>query len=742
VDPNEHAEQTPDPHAIQAGFFAGVDPTMAGEATLRDLEARYRGVIDHLPAIVYIDGVGQDDRMVDVSPAIEPLLGISRDVWLNDFMAWEQIVHPDDRERVLAASEEAVASGAPFRVQYRALHSDGHDVWIREDAVLIRDEAGVPLYWLGLMLDVSELVTTQVGLREAREQYGALVEQIPAIVYVDVADGSWVTTYVSPQIEAILGVTPEAYRGDPDLWARMLHPEDRERTVDAYERGRDSGLPFSMEYRLIGPDGRVVWFQDSALVLPGRDGQPALIQGVMLDITERKAAEDRLAYLAYHDNLTDMPNKAMFDELLELSLARARRHDRGVAVLALDVDNFKLVNDSLGHEAGDRLIRQLSDRLREGTREMDLVARQGGDEFLLLLADVDRSSPLNDADGVVIAAESVAHRVQEALAAPFTVDDTELYITASIGIAVWPRDGEDVGDLLRNADAAMFRAKTTGPGHFLFHERDGSDALSKLSLSTRLRKAVEDRVWRLHYQPLVDLHDGSMFGVEALIRWPDLNGGLVPPGEFIPLAEEMGLIDAIGEWVVEEICRQDAAWRAEGLELEIGFNLSPRQLSQDDPVTRIADLILAEGMDPSRVTVEITESTAMHDPDRIIELLRGFKDRGLQLAIDDFGTGYSSLSRLRYMPVDVLKIDRSFVREVNADAQSASMVSAVIALANNLGMQPLAEGIETEDEWAFLADRGCPFGQGYLFSRPVPAEDISAIARRGGLRVIEGGIAS
>jgi diguanylate cyclase (GGDEF)-like protein/PAS domain S-box-containing protein len=732
--------QSHDAHAIETGFFTGSGD--AGDvAWLRALEARYRGLIQHLPAIVYIDSVGRDDPMIDVSPAIEPLLGVSREEWLEDVSAWKRVVHPDDSARVMAAAEAAVASGEPFRIQYRARHADGYDVWIQEDAVLVRDEAGTPLYWLGLMLDVTELVSTQVGLREVQEQYGALVEQIPAIVYVDVADESWLTTYVSPQIEAILGVTPEAYRDDPDLWASMLHPDDQERAIEAYERGRASGHPFAFEYRLVGPDGRVVWFQDSALVLPGTDGRPALIQGVMLDITERKEAEDRLAYLAYHDHLTDMPNKAMFDELLELALARGRRNERGVAVLALDVDNFKLVNDSLGHEAGDRLIRQLADRLREDTREMDLVARQGGDEFLMLLADVDRSSPLADADGVEIAAESVAHRVQQALAAPFTVDGTELYITASVGIALWPRDGEDAGELLRNADAAMFRAKTTGPGHFMFHEREGTDALSKLSLSTRLRKAVEERAWQLHYQPLVDLHDGSMFGVEALIRWPDPNGGLVPPGEFIPLAEEMGLIDSIGEWVVEELCRQDAIWRANGLELEIGFNLSPRQLAQADPVERMAAIVVASGMEPSRVTVEITESTAMHDPDRIIELLRGFKDRGFRLAIDDFGTGYSSLARLRYMPVDVLKIDRSFIRDVHADAQSASMVSAVIALANNLGMHPLAEGIETEDEWVFLADRGCPFGQGYLFSRPVPAEEITAIGRRGGLRVIDGGLA-
>jgi diguanylate cyclase (GGDEF)-like protein/PAS domain S-box-containing protein len=730
----------PDPKAIEHGFFGdGATPISADDAArLADLQARYRGLIDRLPAVVYIDGIAEHDHMVDVGAGVEALLGITREEWLGEFMAWERIIHPEDRERVLAENERAIETDGDFRLQYRALRPDGRVVWIREDSVLIHDDAGEPLYWLGLMLDVTELVEAQSGLREAREQYGALVEQIPAIVYVDVADESWTTTYVSPQIEEILGVTREAYQGESDLWGRMLHPEDRDRAIAAYERGRDSGRPFTMEYRLIAADGRVVWFQDSALVLTDADGDPAFIQGVMLDITERKRAEERLAYLAYHDHVTDLPNKAMFDELLELAVARARRAGTGVAVLALDVDNFKLINDSLGHEAGDRLIVQLARRLSEGTRETDLIARQGGDEFLILLSDVDLRSPVRDVDGCRLAAENVAERIREVLVEPFRIDDTELFITVSIGITQFPRDAADGGDLLRNADAAMFRAKQAGPGVYVFHEAEEADAHARLSLSTKLRRAVEEQAWALHYQPLVDLYDGSMFGVEALIRWPDPSGGLVPPGEFIPLAEEMGLIDAIGAWVVDEIGRQDAIWRADGLDLEIGFNLSPRQLRHGDPVASIASSIRAAGVDPERITVEITESTAMDDPDRIIDLLRGFKDLGVRLAIDDFGTGYSSLARLRYMPVDILKIDRTFIRDVNADDQSASMVSAIIALANNLGMTPLAEGIETEAEWRFLADRGCPFGQGYHFSRPVPADEITAIARRRSLQVIPG----
>jgi len=741
---DDQATRTTDSSTARRGFFppetaSCIDGGLSDvQAQLRDLEVRYRGIVDNLPAVIYIDGVGPNDAMVDVSPGIEALLGVTRGEWLRCTDSWIDLIHPSDRDQVLEGSNEAARTFEPYRARYRAIHRDGHVVWIDEESVPIRDGHGVPMYWLGMMRDVTEDVSTRGQLHDARTKYGALVEQIPAIVYVDVADDRMTTNYVSPQIETLLGYTAEEYVRDPGLWARMLHPDDRDRAVDTYLRGRELGEPFGYEYRLVARDGRVLWFRDSAIVLPGADGKPAQIQGVMLDITERKAAEEQIAYLAYHDKLTDMPNRAMFDELLELSLARARRNELGVAVISVDLDDFKLVNDSLGHETGDELIKVLAARIRDATRDTDLVARPGGDEFLVLLADLDMTPPVpGGQDGGSIAAEAVSVRVQEAMRAPFRIAGTELYLTASQGIAVFPHGADDAVTLMKNAETAMFESKRIGPG-FVVHSKRAGDSMTRLSMSTRLRKAVEQKQWMLHYQPLIELDSRRMVGVEALIRWPEPSGGLVPPGEFIPLAEEMGLIEAIGEWVVEELCRQDAQWRAEGLELELGFNLSPRQLWQPDLVEKMVAPIAIAGVDPSRVTVEITESTAMTDPDRTIGVLAEIHDRGLKLAIDDFGTGYSSLARLKHMPVDILKIDGSFIRGVHLDRDAASMVSAMISLAVNLGMTPLAEGIESEGEWRFLADRGCTLGQGFHFSRPVAAGEILAMYRRAELEVLEG----
>jgi diguanylate cyclase (GGDEF)-like protein/PAS domain S-box-containing protein len=566
--------------------------------------------------------------------------------------------------------------------------------------------------------------------RAAERRFRTMIEQLPAITYVDVLREDAPTLYISPQVEAILGYTPQEWIGDAEMWPRVLHPDDRARALAENARHNETGEPFALEYRVRAKDGRVVWLRDEAVLIRDERGQPLHSQGVMMDISERRRAEERVAFLAYHDDLTGLPNRAMFEELLELSIARARRHDGSVAVVNVDVDDFSLVNDSLGHANGDALLTELANRLRVATRETDLVARKGSDQFLLLLADLERDGT-GELDAALIRAESVAQRVHEVLRDPFVVDGTELYVSVSVGISLFPQDAPDASDLLHNAEAAMRESKKAGPAGYVVSSHGAADPKSKLSYVTKLRKAVERSQWVLHYQPVVELATGETVGVEALIRWIDPEGGMIPPTEFIPLAEELGLIESIGDWVLEEIGRQDLIWRANGLDLEIGFNLSPRQFWQPDLSERILSRIEAGALDPRRIMVEITESSAMMDPDRAQQVLWDLHARGLRVAIDDFGTGYSNLSRLREVPVEILKIDRTFVMNVDTDPQAASIVTAFIELGRGLGMTTLAEGIESEGEWRFLADRGCTLGQGFYFSRPVPGDEIVERHRSG-----------
>jgi diguanylate cyclase (GGDEF)-like protein/PAS domain S-box-containing protein len=570
--------------------------------------------------------------------------------------------------------------------------------------------------------DARELLAgreAEIALTEAEARFRSLVEQIPAVVYAD--DGALVT-YVSPQIEHILGVTPEAYMADPDMWLRMVHPDDRAQVStesDAFIRGEGGDLA---DYRMVRPDGRIVWVRDRAYAVRDDEGRVLWEHGLLFDVTELKEAEAEIALMAYHDGLTGLANRGLFEETLALAVERAKRDDTVVAALYFDLDNFKLVNDSLGHHTGDLLLIGLADRLRASTRDTDLVARQGGDEFLILLADLD---PIDSEEAIRV----VAERVHQALRAPFDLQGVEFHARGSMGISVYPRDALDAPTLLKNADIAMYRAKRIEPGGHVFFAADADDAVQRLSFALRLRQAVEDENWVLHYQPVVDLSDRRIVGAEALIRWKDARG-IVPPGEFIPVAEELGLIEAIGDWVIEEVARQQRLWLDEGLTLDVSFNLSPRQLWTARLAERLFTQLEAADVEPSTLTAEVTESTAMADPDRTQRVLRDLHSWGLRLAIDDFGTGYSSLSRLKHMPVDVLKIDREFIRHVDRDVRLAGMVRAMIQVAQSLDMVPLAEGIETAGEYLFLRSNGCRFAQGFWFARPVPAADFRELVAR------------
>ena len=561
-------------------------------------------------------------------------------------------------------------------------------------------------------------------LRE--DLYRTIVEEGPLISYIDAPDEVASSVYVSPQIEQLVGYTVEEWMSDPEIWPRLLHPDDRARALAENVRHNETGEPYRLEYRMVHRDGHIVWVYDEARVVRDERGKIAYSHGVMVDITARRGAGDQVSFRTYHDELTGLSSREMLEELLELSVARARRSDGAVAVLCVDLIDFRLVNDSLGHAAGDALLVAVADRLREATRETDLVARRGGDQFLLLLADLDRDDA--GPDGAALRAESVGQRINEAFAEPFTIDGTEVYLSAGVGISLFPRGADDIPSLIRNAESAMFEAKRTGGTAYVLSAGVEADSGARLHFVTRLRKAVDAQRWTLHYQPIVDLQDGGMVGVEALIRWIEPDGTMIPPNDFIPLAEELGLIERIGDWVVRELSFQVAAWRELDIDLEVGFNLSPRQFWQPDLARRIQQEFRSGGVDPSRVLVEVTETSAMMDPERAQGILDELTAAGFAIAIDDFGTGYSSLSRLRHMPVRVLKIDRSFVSNVHNDRQAASIVSAFLELASGLDLVTLAEGIETEEELAFLRERGCKLGQGFYFSKPVPPEEIIAYA--------------
>jgi len=543
-------------------------------------------------------------------------------------------------------------------------------------------------------------------------------------------DGTYTcTAFLGSGLEALVGPIPSDCSPE-EAWEAAVHEDDRE-VYESTTAALEDGRPAEVEYRLVGYDGVTRWVWDRMHPRPRTEG-PLVVDGIVVDISERRLAseqlaeaQERLSHIAYHDSLTDLPNRTLFQEHLEGALHRARDTGAAVAVFFVDLDNFKLINDSFGHASGDELLCAVAARLKNCTRASDTVARQGGDEFLILVPDVGAARSVPKIASPQDSAEEIAWKIRRVLQEPFVVSGIEIYVTASLGISLFPFDAPDPETLLKHADVAMYEAKGEGRDrHRLYAGADG-DALQQLSMAGRLRRAVEaGEGLVLHYQPLVNITDGNIVGVEALIRWRDGERGLVQPNDFIPLAERTGLIGPMSDWVVEQACRQAAAWRAEGLDLFVSVNL-PASFWQPTAMRHVLGTIESFGLNADRLMIEITESAVMEERGgAMAPVLAELHSRGLKLAIDDFGTGHSSLGRLSQMRVTTLKIDRSFVSGLPDDPNSAVLVTSMIQLAGSLGLSPLAEGIETEEQRRFVLERGCELGQGFLFSRPVPAEEI------------------
>jgi diguanylate cyclase (GGDEF)-like protein/PAS domain S-box-containing protein len=523
--------------------------------------------------------------------------------------------------------------------------------------------------------------------------------------------------HFSRRWHAMLGYEGAEVAARPSEWFQRIHPDDLEGVradISAHLEGDTTH--FEAEHRMRTQDGRWIWVLARGLACRDERGWAYRIAGSITDITRQKEVEEQLLHQAFHDSLTDLPNRALFMDRLTHALKRLeRKPDATLGLLFLDVDRFKVVNDSLGHSLGDELLRAIAGRIQRSVRPGDTVARLGGDEFTILVEDVE------GVEGAI----RVSDRIQASLAEPFDLSEHRVFASASIGIVMRTPGYRKPEELLRDADLAMYRAKGRGRSrHEIFTPQMHSRAMKLMELESALRDALANDQFRLHYQPIVDLDDGKLVGHEALIRWEHPTRGLVPPGDFLPVAEESGLIVPIGEWVLREACRQAAEWShlsPEAARLHMSVNLSGRQLMSPTLIEDIRRALRETGLDPALLTLEITENVVMEQAAEAAELLQRLKALGLRLHMDDFGTGYSSLAYLRRFPLDTLKIDRSFVNDMSASPDDAAIVQAIITLAHTLKLGVIAEGIEEPEQIEQLRALGCRLGQGYHFSRPLPA---------------------
>jgi diguanylate cyclase (GGDEF)-like protein/PAS domain S-box-containing protein len=557
------------------------------------------------------------------------------------------------------------------------------------------------------------------ALRASQLRYQTLVERLPAIVYIDALDDHSTGQYISPQIST-LGWDAETWLADPDSWIRQMHPDDKERALAELHAGQVSDRPFASEYRLITRDGRVVWIRDEAVVVRDPDGT-GFLHGVMVDITERKRLEEELVHQAFHDPLTALANRALFRDRVEHALQLRARDDRPLAVIFCDLDEFKTINDSLGHGAGDEVLRSVADRLRGCLRPTDTVARLGGDEFGILLESFGPDAQPMD----------IADRITEAIGLPLLAAGRRVNIRASLGVAMAGAEF-DADELLRNADVAMYEAKAAGKGRVArFEPAMHLAALRRLELEQELREALDAGQLVLEYQPIVNAQTGIIDGAEALLRWDHPARGFLAPAEFIPIAEETGLIVEIGRWVVREACRQAGGWaggQRRRRPFMISINLSARQLADPELVPTVRNAIKAAGLAPRSVLLEITESLVVQHTDEVIGRLGALRSLGTRIAIDDFGTGYSSLAYLHQLPIDAIKVDRSFLAGTTAAGQPVAR--SMVELGHTLGLLTIAEGVETAAQAELVNDLGCDLAQGYYYGRSMPADEMDLLLER------------
>jgi diguanylate cyclase (GGDEF)-like protein/PAS domain S-box-containing protein len=683
----------------------------------RSSEARFRAIFEQATA-----GIARSDmqlHILEVNHRFCEMVGYTEAELLGKTFA--DITHPADivksqqfRESLCRGS----AGRALSQLEKRYVRKDGVIVWVAIAASLVRDAKGAPDYFVTVIQDVTRRKRAEQALQESKEQFQQLAKHVPEAFWItDLRRHSMI--YVSPAFERIHGAPLRTMRGVWRAWKDTLHPEDRERALEAH-RNMAYG-PVEVRYRIVRPDGAIRWVRACGYPVEDSRGVVYRVAGTIEDVTERHELENRLQHQAHFDSLTGLPNRVLFFDRLGQALTQARRTSHTVGLLFVDIDRFKCVNDTLGHHIGDKLLQHVARCLVRSIRAEDTVARLGGDEFGIILPHAEK--PENAA---VIAQKALA-----CLAEPLQLEAHEVVVTGSIGVALSSSDGVDAETLVKNADTAMFRAKNAGRNAYEFYTCTMNErALEQLHLERRLRRAVERDEFMLHYQTKRNIVTGELTGCEGLLRWTGPGGRVVRPAEFVPLLEESGLIMQVGEWVVRSACRQIAQWHRTGLPpLPVAVNISAKQFNQRNLADIIESALRENAVDGRHLEIELTESTAMQNAEDAIVTLGKLKALGVRIAIDDFGTGHSSLSYLKRLPIDVLKIDRSFVTGLPSSEDDASITKAIITMAHSLGLKVVAEGVETEEQLAFLAENGCDEVQGYLLSRPLAADDLAGMMR-------------
>lgn len=693
---------------------------------LRFSEARFRAISDASPlGILVTDAQG---HCTYTNAAYRTICGL--DVGQAEGMHWSSFVHPNERSRVQREWAAALQGAVAFSAELRLLRSDGVVVWARLHAAFMVD-GGLPRGCVQTVEDITGRKAVEAVLQRAEEALFDEKERAQVTLNsigdaVLATDIGGCVSYMNRVAESMTGWTAREALGQPltevfaviDGTTRAVAANPAQRAV-----AEDKTVGLAMDCLLIRRDGVELPIEDSAAPIHDRHGRVTGAVIVFHDVSQSRAMTLRMAHMAQHDFLTGLPNRALLTERLAQAIGQAARHHKQVALLFIDLDFFKRINDSLGHAVGDQLLQCVAERLVGCVRTTDSVCRQGGDEFVILLAEIEQPQ---DAAGV-------ADKLHQAFIEPQQVAGHTLQITLSIGISVYPDDGNTADAMMRNADTAMYHAKAQGRNNCQFFTPEmNARAVHRLLIESGLRRALGNTEFRLHYQPQMNLASGGMTGAEALLRWCDPVHGLIPPAQFIQIAEECGLIAPIGQWVMREACRQIRAWLDAGLRVvPVAVNISAVELWRPGFADSVAGILGEAGVPPHLLELELTESRLMEDAESSMSVLKSLKCIGVQLVIDDFGTGYSSLSYLRRFPFDTLKIDQSFVHDLDSDEGDDGIVGAIIGMATHLRQKVIAEGVETEQQLALLRIRQCESVQGHLLGRPVDADAFAGLLAHG-----------